>query len=87
MKLLQERLEKFLKKYEDSFDHIIVYVTSKPYRVLVERVAQKPKILYALPKKLQSRRCRGRTSVVIVQFPPIKNSQNRTYSSKTELFI
>lgn len=55
MKLLQERLENFLNKYEKSFDHIIVYITSKPYRVLVERVAQKFKVLYVLPTKLQFR--------------------------------
>jgi 7-cyano-7-deazaguanine tRNA-ribosyltransferase len=55
MTLLQDRLVNFLDKYEDVFDHIIAYVTSKPYRILVERISEKYDNLDVYPKDLKFR--------------------------------
>lgn len=55
IELLTNRLLKFLDKHGESFDHVVAYVTSKPYRILMENVAQKFEKLEVLPKNLKYR--------------------------------
>jgi 7-cyano-7-deazaguanine tRNA-ribosyltransferase len=63
MNLLQERLLKFIDEYKDSFTHTIAYVTSKPYRVLVERVSEQCNNVDVYPKNLKKRSGREFTKI------------------------